>query len=150
MVAQLLQHVAAQVVTHQIRIPDSTGEQALHAVGSGFSSLLGQLPPIFALDGTQQTLQVAECPTAGFRPGKTGSNPGMQLAEGLGPVHDVSEARSGSHRYGMLVLLHGLLLSLAVSEGRIHAHRVSQVKGKITKLFSWILNEAIAQLINGK
>ena len=71
----------------------------------------------------------------------------MQLAEDLGPVHDVSEARSGSHRYDMLVLLHGLLLSLAVSEGRIHAYRVSQVKGKITKLFSWILSEAIAQLI---
>jgi hypothetical protein len=70
----------------------------------------------------------------------------MQLAEGLGPVHDVSEGRSGFHRYGMLVLLHGLLLSLAVSEVGIHASRVSQVKGKITKLVSWILNADIAQL----
>jgi hypothetical protein len=46
----------------------------------------------------------------------------------------------------MLVLLHGPLLSLAVSEGDIHAYRVSQVKEKITKLFSWILNVDIAQL----
>jgi hypothetical protein len=117
LVAHLLQHVASQVVTHQISIPDGTGEQALHAVGSGFSGLFGQLPPIFALDGTQQALQVAERPTSGFRPGKAGSNPRMQPAKGLLPLHDVSECRSGSERYGMLVLRHGLLLSLAVSEG---------------------------------
>ena len=59
----------------------------------------------------------------------------MQAAKGLLPEHDVSEGRCGSHRYGMLVLLHGLLLSLAASEVGIHASRVSHLKGKITKLF---------------
>jgi len=37
------------------------------------------------------------------------------MAEGLDPVHDVSERRSGSDRYGLLLGLHGLLFSLAVS-----------------------------------
>ena len=69
----------------------------------------------------------------------------MQLSEGLFPLDDVSERRSGSHRYGMLLELHGLLLSLAVSEGGIHMYRVSQVKEKITKFFSWGLKRFIAQ-----
>ena len=69
----------------------------------------------------------------------------MQLSEGLFPVDDVSERRSGSHRYGMLLELHGLLLSLAVSEDGIHMYRVSQVKEKITKFFSWGLKRVIAQ-----
>jgi hypothetical protein len=43
----------------------------------------------------------------------------------------------------MLVLLHGLLLSLVVSEVSIHAYRVSQVKRKITKLFYGFLKKKI-------
>lgn len=69
----------------------------------------------------------------------------MQLFEGLGPLHDVSERRAGSPRYGMLVGLHGLLLSLAVSEVGILMYRVSQVKEKISKFFSWGLKRIIAQ-----
>jgi len=45
----------------------------------------------------------------------------------------------------MLVGLHGLLLSLTISEVGIHIYRVSHVKGKITKLFSWDLKKIIAQ-----
>ena len=138
--AELLQDIGTQVVTYQIGIPDATCEQALHPVRGGFSGLLGQLPAIFALDAAEEALQVAERPTTGFWPGKARGNPGMQLSEGLFPLYNVSERRSGSHRYGMLVELHGLLLSLAVSEGGIHMYRVSHVKEKITKLFSWSLN----------
>jgi hypothetical protein len=69
----------------------------------------------------------------------------MQLAEGLYPVYDVSERRSGSERYGLLLGLHGLLLSLVVSEGTIHTDRVSHVREKITKLVSWGLKSSIAQ-----
>jgi hypothetical protein len=67
----------------------------------------------------------------------------MQAAKGLLPVHDVSEGRCGSERYGMLVLLHGLLLSLVVSEVSIHAYSVSHVKRKITKLFYGFLKKRI-------
>ena len=69
----------------------------------------------------------------------------MQLAEGLYPVRDVSEHRSGSGRYGMLLGLHGLLLSHAVSVVDVHTYRVSQLKEKITKLFSWGLKSIITQ-----
>ena len=72
----------------------------------------------------------------------------MQLAKGLDPLHDLSEHRSGSHRYAMLMGLHGLLLSLAVSEVGIHTYRVSHVKEKITKVFLGGLHEGIAQLIS--
>jgi hypothetical protein len=93
------------------------------------------LPAIFALDGAQEALEVAERPTSGFRPSKARSNPSMQAAKGLLSVHDVSEGRCGSQRYGKLVLLHDLLLSLVVSVVAIHAYRVSQVKREMTKLF---------------
>jgi hypothetical protein len=46
----------------------------------------------------------------------------------------------------MLVGLHGLLLSLAVSEGGIHTYRVSQVNQKTTKCFSEVLLGSIVQL----
>jgi hypothetical protein len=69
----------------------------------------------------------------------------MQLAEGLGPVHDSSERRAGSHRYAMLRGLHDLLLSLVVSGGGIHPYRVSYVTEKITKHFSGDLYKIIAQ-----
>jgi hypothetical protein len=46
----------------------------------------------------------------------------------------------------MLLGLHGLLLSHAVSEMGMHTYRVSHVKEKITKLFSWVLNEGFDQL----
>jgi hypothetical protein len=81
LVAQLLKHVAAQVVTYQISIPDGTGEETLHPIRGGFSCVFGQLPPIFALDVTEQALQIAERPASGFLPGKARGNPGMQLAE---------------------------------------------------------------------
>ena len=122
------------------------GEETLHPIRGSFSGVFGQLPAIFALDATEQTLQIAERPASGFWPGKARGNPAMQLAESLCPVHEVSERRSGSYRYGMLLGLHGLLLSLAVSEGGIHTYRVSQVNQKITKCFSEVLLGSIVQL----
>ena len=68
--AELLQDVLAQVIAHAIGIPDRLGKQALHAIGSGFAGLLGQVPAVFALDGTQQALQVRQNPTARFWAGK--------------------------------------------------------------------------------
>jgi hypothetical protein len=77
--AQLLQDIATQVVTHQIGIPNGTGEQTLHARGGGFSGLLGQLPAIFALEVTEQSLQVPQHAATGFGSGKARGDAGMQL-----------------------------------------------------------------------
>jgi len=80
--AELLQHVPTQVVTHQIGIPDGTGKQALHAIRAGFSGVFGQLPAIFALDATEESLQVEQSTTTRFWPGETRGDTGMQLPEG--------------------------------------------------------------------
>ena len=63
------------------RHPKPPGEQALHAIGSSFSGMLGQMPAIFALDGTQQALQVRQSTTARFWSGKTRGNARMELGE---------------------------------------------------------------------
>ena len=47
------QDIAAQFVTHAVLIPDGIGEEALHAIGTAFSGLFGQLPAIFARHITQ-------------------------------------------------------------------------------------------------
>jgi hypothetical protein len=39
---------AAHFVTDAVLIPDSSGQEALHAIGAAFSSLFGQRPSIFA------------------------------------------------------------------------------------------------------
>ncbi len=50
----------------EISIPDSTREQALHAIRGGLSGVFSQLPAIFALGGTQDPLQVGQCTPTGF------------------------------------------------------------------------------------
>ena len=71
-------HIATQIVAHQIGIPHSLGEQPLHAIGCGFSGVFSQLPAIFALNGTHETLEIGQGPAAWFRTGKTRRDPGMQ------------------------------------------------------------------------
>jgi len=66
-------------------------------------------------------------------------------AEDLYPLHDVSERRAGSYRYGMLLELHSLLLYHAVSEDGMHMYRVSHAKEEITKLSLWSVKKIIAQ-----
>ena len=50
---ELLQRVGTQVIAHAIGIPDRLREQTLHAIGTRFSGMFGQLPPIFAGRVTQ-------------------------------------------------------------------------------------------------
>src|SRR5712691_1543965 len=75
---QLFIDIATQIVAHQTRIPHGLGEQALHAIGCGFPGVFSQLPAIFALGGTHETLQVAQCSTAWFGSGETRANARMQ------------------------------------------------------------------------
>jgi hypothetical protein len=112
LLAKLLQDVLAQIVTHQTRIPDRLPEQALHAIGSGFSGMLGQVPAIFALAATQQALQVRQNTTTRFWSDKARGNPRMQLGEQMCPVRNLSRGRLGSGKGDMLGLLHDLLLSV--------------------------------------
>jgi hypothetical protein len=73
--------------------------------------MFSQLPTVFALRFTQNSLQIGQRPATRFRTGKAWSNTGMQSKKSLGPVANIDRGRSGSSKGGMLVLLHELLLS---------------------------------------
>jgi len=67
----------------------------------------------------------------------------IQSVEGLSPVHNVSERRSGSLLYGLLLGLHGLPLTHAVFDSDMHPNSVSHVKERITKLFSRVCTRVL-------
>jgi len=70
----------------------------------------------------------------------------MQTNKLLCPSTDFDSGRPGSGEYDMLILLHDLLLSHEVSESYIHLYRVSHLKAKFMKLFSYLLKEIMVQL----
>jgi hypothetical protein len=77
-VAQLLKHLAAQIVAHHIDLPNGTGKQALHPIWSGFSCILSQLPPIFARSFTHDPSQIRQGTMAWFGSSKPRGNARMQ------------------------------------------------------------------------
>lgn len=91
--AKVFQGERTHLVAHAVLIPDGLGEQALHAIGGGFTGLFGQLPAIFARDATQKTLQKALHSLVGFWAGKVGSQTSMQLDQGLMPMDHVRQGR---------------------------------------------------------
>ena len=70
----------------------------------------------------------------------------MQLGEGLCPSRDLTGGCLHFNRGDMLLMLHGLLLSHEASETSICTYRVSHLKEKFMKRFSWLLKGTIAQL----
>jgi hypothetical protein len=72
------QDIAAHFVTHAVLIPDSSAQEALHAIGTAFSGLFGQLPAICARHITQDALQVQEATMAGLGARKIGRHAGVE------------------------------------------------------------------------
>ena len=116
LLAELFQDVLAQIITHQIGIPDRLGEQALHAIRRSLSGLFSQLPAILAFNGTEDTLQIGQCPPTRFRSRKTRRNAGMETDERLCPTADFAGGRPRSKWGGMLMMLHDLLLLVVLLE----------------------------------
>lgn len=46
----MIQHVQAQVVTIDLRVPLGSGQQALHLIWSVFTDLFSYLPAVLAFD----------------------------------------------------------------------------------------------------
>src|SRR5713226_3591116 len=103
----MLQDVGTQIVAHQVGIPGCAVEQALHPIGAAFSGVFGQVPAIFALDGTDNTFQIGQRPTTGFGASKTGGDAGMQAFEFLSPLPDLDKGRVRASRGERVGLLHG-------------------------------------------
>jgi hypothetical protein len=99
----MLNYIASQVIPDQVSVPIIGSEQPLHSIRAGVSSLLGQLPAVLALNGTEQPLQVIQNSSTWFGPTKTRRNAGMLLLTlgkklGSGPtgVGDVQDYLVGA------------------------------------------------------
>jgi hypothetical protein len=77
-VAQVLDHIAAQVLSDQIWIPPGSRQQPLHAVWSALTGVLGQLPAVLARHVAQQAAQVGQRPPARLGADKPLRDPGVQ------------------------------------------------------------------------
>jgi len=111
---QAFQGIGAYIIAQALDIADSAREQALHAVGSGFARVFGQLPARLAFQGTQEAVQKGQCALTWLSAGKTRSNALMQLGQLLRPASDLSQRRCREAGYGKLRGLHGLLLDVIV------------------------------------
>ena len=91
--AKLLERQRAYLVAHAIFIPDGLGEQALHAVGSRFAGVFGQLPTIFALDMAQHALHKVPQTLIRLWSGKVAGQTRVHLQQGATPTHYVRKGR---------------------------------------------------------
>ena len=87
-VAQVLDHVAAQVVADQIRIPVGGGHEPLHAVWGALAGVLGQLPAVLARYVAEQAAQVGQRPLARLGADKPPCDPGVQGIQPSRPCLD--------------------------------------------------------------
>jgi hypothetical protein len=131
--AELLQGVGTQVIAHAVGVPDRLGEQALHPVGCGFAGLLGQLPAVFALDGTEQALQVGQRPTTRLWSGKARGQAAMQVGEFKRPGRHMRRGRLEARKGDTLGLLHDLLLSDETSDVGSCTTSMSHLSGPVVK-----------------
>jgi hypothetical protein len=83
-VAQALDHVGPDVVTHAVGVPPGAVEQPLHPVGQQLPGLFGQPPAVLAFDLAQQPLQVAKRPRGSMRPNR-------------GPIRSCSSTSPSAH-----------------------------------------------------
>jgi hypothetical protein len=125
LLAELLQDVLAQIITHQIGIPDRLGEQALHPIRSSLSGMFSQLPSILAFSGTEDALQIGQRTPTRFWSRKTRRNAGMQTSERLCPTADFAGGRPRSKWGGMLMMLHDLLPLNVLLEALLFSSRMS-------------------------
>ena len=83
--AQAAQNERAHFVANPIFIPDGPREQALHAIGTSLFGMLSDLPAIFSLDLTEDSLQIEQGTLAWFGASKAGSQALMEVTQGQGP-----------------------------------------------------------------
>jgi hypothetical protein len=124
-VAQVLDHIVAQVVADLVSVPAGMVEQPLHPIRSGVAGLLGQLPAVLAVRSTEQTVQEPASAAAD----RNATNPRRQpLAQPLQlgrPVLDLLESglhaapRFGVHEAGRLPQQSAAVVLLAPEEGAV-------------------------------
>jgi hypothetical protein len=71
-IAQMLQDIAAQVVSHQGCVPIIGSQQSLDSIWGLVAQILGQLPAVLAFHGPQQSFQIGQGSSVRFPPGEMG------------------------------------------------------------------------------
>jgi len=80
-VAQMLDQVGAEVVTHPVVVPRRAGQQVLHPIRRGVSGVLGDRPAVLAWQVGQQTLDERPGPPSWLHPRKPARDPAQQLLQ---------------------------------------------------------------------
>jgi hypothetical protein len=86
-VAQMIQHVAAQVIAHRLGVPAVEVQQSLHPIRAQLTSLLSDGPRVLPLRTRQQPQQVQPCPAPQLHLRETPRYPGKQPVEPGVPAH---------------------------------------------------------------
>jgi hypothetical protein len=84
----VLDHIAAQVVADQLRVPVGGGQQPLHPIRGGLPGVLGQLPTVLTPDWANQPTQVRQHPPPWLGPGEAARDPGGQRLQPRRPPPD--------------------------------------------------------------
>src|SRR5215208_540379 len=84
-VAEVLDHIAAQVVPDQLRIPAGRGQQSLHPVRGALPGMLGQLPAVLATHVAYQPTQIRQHPPTRLGAGEPTADPGVQRLQPCRP-----------------------------------------------------------------
>jgi hypothetical protein len=111
-------------------------EQALHAIGTGFSCLFSRVTTHFCVPVRSGCrCRVGQSSATRLPTGKAWGKTRVQAEKLLCPTTDIGGGGSGSDTGDMLFLLHELLLAREISESYIHLFRVSHASEQFMKLF---------------
>jgi hypothetical protein len=75
LIAQLCDHLGAQIIANQSGLPLRPREKVLHPVGRAITCSFRQLPAVLALHRRQQAAQICLCPPARLDPPKARPDP---------------------------------------------------------------------------
>lgn len=140
--AQAAQNERAHFVANPIFIPDGPREQALHAIGTSLFGMLSDLPAIFSLDLTEDSLQIEQGALAWFGASKAGSQALMEVTQGQGPSSYLLLRWSDFFVCGMVEGLHTLLFLTDTSSKSFRSFRVSHRDREMHEAFFVERNES--------
>lgn len=84
----MLQDIAAQLITHRLRVPERPAQQVLKRIGCGIAADFRQLPAVFALGWTQQPPQIGHHPLPGLGALEVGRQAALNIVQVRGPSWD--------------------------------------------------------------
>jgi hypothetical protein len=79
--AEVLDEVVADVITHAVRVPYRTGQQVLHPVRAGIAGVFSERPAVLARQVGQQPQHERPGTAAWFHPAEPPRDPAQQLVQ---------------------------------------------------------------------